>query len=1165
MVAAVEKQKLVYVMNRNAASNLTISSPLEAHKTSTLTYSVAALDVGYDNPIFAAIEIDYGEADQDPTGEALADTEKYLTYYELDLGLNHVTRRWAEPIAQTANLLLSVPGGEGGPSGVLVVSENWVAYKHEGHAEVRTPIPRREGLAPNRGTLIVAGAMHKQKDLFFYLLQSEYGDIYKVSLDLDAQKENVSDVVCAYFDSLPVATSLCITKMGLLFLAAETGNHALLQFQAIGDDADVVSHAVQNESLGDDSEAAAEVAPVFKPHEKLRNLRLVDEIESLAPLTSLLAADLTQSGSTQLYALCGTANRSSLRVLKHGLPVTEMAVSRLRAHPVNVWTVKNEAESLYDAFIIVSFSNATLVLSIGETVEEVADSGFHTQYSTLATQMLADGGLVQVHSSGIRHIRSDKRVNEWQPPGKQAIEKACTNERQVCVALAGGDIVYFELDETGTLRDVGTKSLGADVCCLDLMPVPENRVKAPFLAVGCYDNSVRLFSLTQREEALLSPCGVKVMDNRPQSLLLTSLRSNVIASSTDMEFEEEDRDEGVPNASATTVQTRMSVFLFIGMANGQLEFCTVDESNGSLGDARKRILGVKGVSLSRTTVNSENVVLMLSERPWLFYSWHGKLMLTPLSYDGLDSADSFCSEQCEEGIVATSGDTLRIIALESLGEVYNQVEVPLRYTPRKLVQIPQPQLAALPEASPRQMLCIIESDHNAVSVLSRKEEANGAANGDTEGGDVAMDVAMDIENGSEAAKAAESNGDDGKEKEEAAADKEADKEAEAADADADDDDDDDDDDDEADEANLKYRALPPGESPSWASCIRLIDGVELETLELLELQGNEAAVSVCTVAFADRGGEVFLCVGTVQGLSLHPHRFEGCFIHTYRIAGTSLILLHKTPVEDIPLGLCDFQGRLLAGVGKVLRLYGYGKKRLLRKCENNQFPRMIKTIHVLEERIYVGDAFESFFFVKYRRSDNRMIVFADDAQPRLVVTGQVLDDNTVAGADKFGNLFVLRLRKDADDDVDNPSGQRILWDVQAKSGAPNKLECIDHFYVGSIVTGLQLCSLSAGSQPAIVYTTIHGAIGALLPLTSKDTDFYNYIESNLRQEKPPLCGREHMSYRSYYNPVKDCIDGDLCDQFIALPAKKQRQIAGGLEMSPGEVVKKLEDVRARLL
>ena len=64
MVAAVEKQKFVYVLNRDSAANLTISSPLEAHKSSTIVFSICALDTGFDNPIFAAIELDYGDADQ---------------------------------------------------------------------------------------------------------------------------------------------------------------------------------------------------------------------------------------------------------------------------------------------------------------------------------------------------------------------------------------------------------------------------------------------------------------------------------------------------------------------------------------------------------------------------------------------------------------------------------------------------------------------------------------------------------------------------------------------------------------------------------------------------------------------------------------------------------------------------------------------------------------------------------------------------------------------------------------------------------------------------------------------------------------------------------------------------------------------------------------------
>lgn len=69
MIGAVEKQKLVYILNRDSEARLTISSPLEAHKSYTLTYHMVGVDVGFENPMFACLEIDYEKADNDPTGE----------------------------------------------------------------------------------------------------------------------------------------------------------------------------------------------------------------------------------------------------------------------------------------------------------------------------------------------------------------------------------------------------------------------------------------------------------------------------------------------------------------------------------------------------------------------------------------------------------------------------------------------------------------------------------------------------------------------------------------------------------------------------------------------------------------------------------------------------------------------------------------------------------------------------------------------------------------------------------------------------------------------------------------------------------------------------------------------------------------------------------------
>ncbi len=62
--------------------------------------------------------------------------------------------------------------------------------------------------------------------------QSEYGDIYKVTLDADT--ETVREVKIKYFDTIPTCSSLCVLKTGFLFAASEVSNHGLYQFQVRG-------------------------------------------------------------------------------------------------------------------------------------------------------------------------------------------------------------------------------------------------------------------------------------------------------------------------------------------------------------------------------------------------------------------------------------------------------------------------------------------------------------------------------------------------------------------------------------------------------------------------------------------------------------------------------------------------------------------------------------------------------------------------------------------------------------------------------------------------------------------------------------------------------------------------------------------------------------------
>ena len=88
--------------------------------------------------------------------------------------------------------------------------------------------------------------------------------------------------------------------------------------------------------------------------------------------------------------------------------------------------------------------------------------------------------------------------------------------------------------------------------------------------------------------------------------------------------------------------------------------------------------------------------------------------------------------------------------------------------------------------------------------------------------------------------------------------------------------------------------------------------------------------------FANRGDDTFVLIGTVKDLVLNPRSAAVGYLHVYQLAnsGEKLEFVHKTPVDDLPTAICSFQGRVLVGVGKYLRIYDLGKKKLLRKCEN---------------------------------------------------------------------------------------------------------------------------------------------------------------------------------------------------------------------------------------
>ena len=186
------------------------------------------------------------------------------------------------------------------------------------------------------------------------------------------------------------------------------------------------------------------------------------------------------------------------------------------------------------------------------------------------------------------------------------------------------------------------------------------------------------------------------------------------------------------------------------------------------------------------------------------------------------------------------------------------------------------------------------------------------------------------------------------------------------------------------------------------------------------------------------------------------------------------------------------------------------------------------------------------------------------------------------------------------------------------------MDCLAAFHCGEVVTSVQRAALQAGGTEAVVYGGILGTVGALVPFTTRDdVDFFTHLEmcvAGSRARSPrtrthislqchprlPLSfqvrapgGSQRRGPRSSHVPLllrarqrrhrrrpvpppslpSPPYSSPLtrsppsppspapfsCECFNILDPAKQKQIADELERTPGEVAKKLEDMRNRLM
>lgn len=636
MIASTEKNKVVYILNRNQEQQITISSPQEVNQPQTLTFALCAVDTNFQNPLFAALEVVYADIDQDPSDNSYNDREKLLVYYRVDLGLNHVVREWADKVDYSSNLIFQVPGGTDGPSGVVVCALESITYRSPQHDTLYVPIPRRRGVLedPNRKRRIIAGVVHRLKGDFFLLLQTDDGDLFKLSMkmveDGNGKKTGeVEQLELRYFDTFPLATSLTILKAGYLFVGAENGDSHVYRFLTLGTDIEPLCESAKY-PYGEPHEAI-----YFLPHE-YENVDTASTASSLNPQRHTLVEDVEGKDDWKIYTTAGTGNRSSLKVISNGLKVDVYTEAPLPSSPQAIWAVADDRFSKYDKYMVLAFSNYTMFLLVGSETRTVEDSGLRGDVNTIHVGLMGETGILQVWDRGFRYYTGPENgERDWTCPPHRTILKATSNHQQLCLALSSGELLYFEVAQD--LKSLQEYNQGTDqvsvsgvVQAMSMGTVPEGRVRAPFLVVGSDDSTIRVYSLDP--DNMLVQQSIQSLTSPPRSIEVMAMEDS----------------------------TGITTFVHVGLYSGVYLRAVLDDVNGELGDVRSRFLGAEEIKLTPLLINDRPVMLACGARTFLSYPHPvtKEFLLTPLDYHTFGSASMLRTDIrgfAQQAVVALKG------------------------------------------------------------------------------------------------------------------------------------------------------------------------------------------------------------------------------------------------------------------------------------------------------------------------------------------------------------------------------------------------------------------------------------------------------------------------------------------------------------------------------
>ncbi|KDE08581.1 hypothetical protein MVLG_01354 [Microbotryum lychnidis-dioicae p1A1 Lamole] len=337
-----------------------------------------------------------------------------------------------------------------GHQGVLVVGEQSIEWVSQMPFDVRGKGKAKEvGSSPKRITKCALPVGNVKAWTLLPGQKGQYllGDIYGKLLRLDVRGDSAGRVQSLLTRDLGDASSptalVCLADE-VIYLASRFGDSQLIR---------------------------------LLPSSPNNELELVASYPSLAPITDSCVVRGQSGASSHLVTCSGAYKGGSLRVVRQGAGLVEMADLALE-NVQRMWAVKNDAGA-YGGLLVMSFFDETQILDPDQSrtgdgdegISEVQIPGIRSDVQTLLAHT-SGNHLVQVTASEVVSVSAEVTSTaptkaEWRPAHGLQITLAEADGNYVLLALQGGEIELLDVCE-GQVSHVASLKLASDVAAISL-------------------------------------------------------------------------------------------------------------------------------------------------------------------------------------------------------------------------------------------------------------------------------------------------------------------------------------------------------------------------------------------------------------------------------------------------------------------------------------------------------------------------------------------------------------------------------------------------------------------------------------------------------------------------------------------------------------------------